>query len=222
MDLLRVSLFQYNIKWEDKNFNLQEITRTIKSYKGKTDLIVLPEMFTTGFSMNSESLAEDMNGDTITQLKKLSLDTQIAICGSFISKDDDKYYNKAFFITPEATYFYDKRHLFRMGEESSHFSNGNHNIIIPYKSWNISIMICYDLRFPVWCRNINNNFDLQIFVANWPVQRQNVWDILLKARALENVSYVAGVNRTGKDGKNLDYKGGSAMIDFKGDRKSVV
>lgn len=214
---LGVSLVQYDIAWENKVNNLDYIHSVMVKLQGKTDLIVLPEMCTTGFSMNSRNLAEPISGQTITSLKKWAKELDVAVCGSYISADGDRYYNRGFFITPENEYYYDKRHLFRMGSESQSFSAGDKHLIVEYKGFNICLLICYDLRFPVWARNIENAYDLLIYVANWPSSRSKVWNALLTARALENMSYVCGVNRTGEDGNGLKYIGESRLINAKGD-----
>lgn len=178
----------------------------------------MPEMFSTGFSMNSKALAEPANGETITSLKQWAAEFGLAIAGSYIASDKGQYYNRAFFVTPEGEeHYYDKRHLFRMGRESDHFSAGRDRLTFSYRGWNICLLVCYDLRFPVWSRNVNNEYDLLIYVASWPAARRQAWDILLRARAIENQCYVCGVNRVGTDGHYLAYDGGSALYSFKGD-----
>ncbi len=214
---LRVTLIQTDIAWEDKERNLHSITSKIRSLKGTTDLVLLPEMCTTGFSMNSRQLAEPPGGKSLTTLQELAIDICLAIAGSLIVEEEGNYFNRGFFFLPDGnSYYYDKRHLFRMGLEDRHFSAGNERLIVRYKNWNICLMICYDLRFPVWCRNQKSEYDLLLFVASWPESRILVWENLLVARALENLSYVAGVNRVGRDGNNLNYSGKSAIIDPKG------
>ncbi|MCD8261667.1 MAG: amidohydrolase [Bacteroides sp.] len=214
---MRISLVQTDIIWEDKKANTERILSRLAPLSGETDLAVLPEMFSTGFSMNSSELAESNAGDTITSLQNFTQKSRIALTGSFIAKDKGYYYNRAFFLTPEGDqYYYDKRHLFRMGNERNHFSAGNSPCILFYKGWNICLTVCYDLRFPVWCRNLNNRYDLLLVVANWPEARRKVWDILLQARAMENMAYVCGVNRIGTDGYGLQYTGGSVLYSAKG------
>jgi omega-amidase len=214
---LRVSLIQTDIAWEEKERNLLSFTTKIRSLKGTTDLVVLPEMCTTGFSMQSRQLAEPPDGKSLTAFRALAMENDLTIVGSLIVKEKEEYFNRGFFFLPDGTsYSYDKRHLFRMGEEDRHFSAGNKRLIVRYKEWNICLMICYDLRFPVWCRNQKNEYDLLLFVASWPESRIKVWDTLLVARALENLSYVVGVNQVGRDGYNLNYCGKSALIDPKG------
>ena len=212
MDSIRVSIIQTDIVWENKQENLRLLHEKLQSLRGITEIVVLPEMFSTGFSMQSKILAESNSGETITLLKQWASQFQLAICGSYIATDNGQFYNRAFFLTPEGEeFYYDKRHLFRMGREAEHFSAGDKRLIIPYRGWNICLLVCYDLRFPVWSRNINNEYDLLIYVANWPASRREVWNILLKARALENQCYVIGVNRVGNDPQCL-YDGGSMII----------
>lgn len=207
-----------NIAWEDKQVNLQSLRDKVSTLRGNTDLVVLPEMFSTGFTMNCEVVAEPVTGETITTLRSIADEYRIAIAGSYIAKEQERYYNRAFFLTPEGeAYFYDKRHLFRMGDEGKHFSAGDRKLIVSYKGWNICLLVCYDLRFPVWSRNINNEYDLLIYTANWPTPRRRAWDALLTARAIENMSYVCGVNRIGADGNQISYNGGSAIYSPKGE-----
>ena len=218
MNELRISLVQSDIVWEDKQKNLEHYGNLLKTVAGKSDLAVLPEVFSTGFSMHAEHLAESNDGLTISTLRSLAKEFDMAICGSFLAKGDSgKVFNRGFFITPEGeAFFYDKRHLFRMGEENEHFTAGDKKLIVSYKGWNIRLIICYDLRFPVWARNLDNEYDLLICPANWPAVRTKVWEILLPARALENEAYVCGVNRIGTDGIGVQHQGDSILIDFKG------
>lgn len=217
MNELRVTTVQADIVWEDKEKNLNYFYSLISPLKNKSDLVILPESFSTGFSMNAVHLAEDIQGKTILTVKKWAKELNLAICGSFIAQENDLLYNKGFFITPEGdSYYYNKRHLFRMGEENTIFSMGTSYSVIPYKNWNIRILICYDLRFPVWSRNKNNEYDLLIYVANWPKARAKAWSVLLEARAIENSCYVCGTNRIGMDGNNIPHQGDSAILDYKG------
>lgn len=212
MDTIRITLVQTDIIWENKQENLRLLHEKLQSLRGTTEIVVLPEMFSTGFSMQSNLLAETNSGETVTTLKQWASHYQLAICGSFIAKDNGCFYNRAFFLTPEGEeFYYDKRHLFRMGREAEHFSAGDKRLILSYHGWNICLLVCYDLRFPVWSRNVDNEYDLLIYVANWPVSRRLAWDTLLRARALENQCYVCGVNRTGTDGYKLSYNGGSCV-----------
>ena len=218
MDSIRISIVQTDIVWENKQKNLRLLYERLQSLRGTTEIVVLPEMFSTGFSMQSDMLAESNSGETITTLKQWASLFQVAICGSYITVDSGRYYNRAFFLTPEGEeFYYDKRHLFRMGREAEHFSAGDERLIIPYRGWNICLLVCYDLRFPVWSRNVANQYDLLIYVANWPIPRRLAWDTLLLARALENQCYVCGVNRVGIDGYQLKYNGGSKIYSALGE-----
>lgn len=220
---LRISMIQAHIIWEDRDENLGYYGELLRRVSGKTDIAILPETFTTGFSMNVEKLADTMDGTTIPTVKSWAVKYNLAVAGSFIVKDAGKYYNRAFLITPEGKeFYYDKRHLFRMGEEDQHFSSGEKRTIIPYKGWNICLQICYDLRFPVWSRNVENEYDLLIYMANWPDARKKVWKTLLQARAMENMAFVCGVNRVGIDGKGFVYRGDSMLYNPKGKRLATA
>lgn len=223
MDTLQISIVQTDIVWENKQENLRLLRNKLKALSGTTEIVVLPEMFSTGFSMQSRLLAESTAGETISSLKQWAAEFQIAITGSYIASDRNQYYNRGFFLTPEGDeFYYDKRHLFRMGREAEHFSAGDRQVIVPYHGWNICLQICYDLRFPVWSRNLNCGYDLLIYVANWPSMRRAAWDTLLRARAMENQSYVCGVNRIGTDGYQLDYNGGSILYSPQGEELASV
>ncbi|MCP3893774.1 MAG: amidohydrolase [Bacteroides sp.] len=222
---LRISIIQTDISWENKQDNLRLLHRKLKALCGTTEIVVLPEMFSTGFSMNSQSLAEPTDGTTITTLRQWATTYGMAIAGSYIALGNNgRYYNRAFFLTPDGeAHYYDKRHLFRMGHEPESFAAGEADKqIIAYRGWNIRLLICYDLRFPVWSRNTANEYDLLIYVANWPESRRLVWDTLLRARALENMCYVCGVNRIGTDANQLIYKGGSILYSPKGDTLATI
>ena len=220
MNELRISLVQSGIFWEDKDRNIEHYGTLLKGLSGKSDLAVLPEMFSTGFSMKASHLAETNEGATMKAIRFWAKEYQLAVCGSFLAKDaPNRIYNRGFFIAPDGKeWFYDKRHLFRMGLEQEHFIAGNQQVTVPYKGWNIRLIICYDLRFPVWIRNRKNEYDVLICPANWPLVRANVWQTLLAARALENQCYVCGVNRIGEDGQQTKHHGDSVLIDFKGNR----
>ena len=189
MDSLRISLLQTDIIWENKTENLRRVHEKLQSLCGKTDILVLPEMFSTGFSMSPAALAEPVTGETITTLQQWSKQYQMAITGSFIASDSDPasvqhYYNRGFFLTPEGeSHFYDKRHLFRIGMEGEQYTAGNQRPIITYKGWHILLLICYDLRFPVWSRNVDNEYDLLIYVASWPSSRRNAFSSAILSRA---------------------------------------
>ena len=215
---LRISMIQSHIIWEDQEENLCYYGELLRRVSGRTDLAVLPETFTTGFSMERVSeLAEPMEGRTIATVKEWASKYKMAIMGSFLCEVEGRYYNRAFFITPEGEVTtYDKHHLFRMAEEHNYFTPGDKQTIVEYKGWKICLQVCYDLRFPVWVRNVDNQYDLLIYIANWPEPRKKAWKTLLQARAIENMAYVCGVNRVGVDGKGLTYRGDSMVIDPKG------
>ncbi len=216
---LTVAAIQSEIIWEDIEANLTLFGDKIDSIKTQVDLIVLPEMFTTGFTMNT-SLSEKMDGKTVNWIIEKSKNTSTCILGSAIIEEKGNYYNRMLIAKPDGSLLtYDKRHLFTFAGEQNHFSSGKKQIQFEWKGWKICPLICYDLRFPVWSRNTNET-DLYIYVANWPEVRQKPWSNLLVARAIENVSYVVGVNRVGVDGTNKKYSGNSAIIDFKGEEIS--
>ena len=217
MSDLKITIIQPNIHWEDIQKNLIMFAEKIKNIGEHTDLIVLPEMFSTGFTMNAEALAEDMNGSTMQWMKDIANKSNAAITGSVIIKENGKFYNRLLWVQPDGTYsFYDKKHLFSMGDEDDTFTKGTKKLIVEWKGWKICPLVCYDLRFPEWCRN-NEGYDLLIISASWPDKRIMHWDILLKARAIENQAYVVGANRYGKDENNLVYTGNSAAISPYGD-----
>lgn len=216
MSLLRITLIQTELYWENPTANRSMLEEKISSIEDSTDIIVLPEMFTTGFTMNT-ALAEPMNLDTYKWMKLMSKKMEACIVGSYIVKEGTNVYNRLIWMFPDGTsQHYDKRHLFRMGEEHNHYTAGTSQLIVEYKGWKIAPFICYDLRFPVWTRNVNNAYDVLLYVANWPAVRTYAWKNLLVARAIENISYVVGVNRVGTDGKGLGYAGDSCVLDFKG------
>lgn len=221
-ELLNIAVFQYDLAWENPAANRAKIEEWIDQVKRKTDIVFLPEMFTTGFSMKVEELAETMEGETVEWMKKCSADHQLALCGSLIILENGCYFNRLLFVHPSGEInFYDKRHLFTMGNEEKHFSKGKARLIVEYKGWRICPQICYDLRFPVWARN-RNEYDILAYSANWPQARTEVWNTLLKARAIENQAYVVGANRVGVDGNTISYSGNSQLIDPKGNLLSSV
>lgn len=216
-DKLRVSLVQSHIIWEDKEENLGYYGELLRRVQGKTDVALLPETFTTGFSMHAPALAEPVGGQTVAAVKAWAARYDVAIAGSYIAAEDGNYFNRGFFITPDGNAsFYDKRHLFRMAGEDEHYTAGNKRLVVSYKGWNICLVICYDLRFPVWCRNVNNEYDMLLCCANWPEARRKVWKTLLEARAMENMAYVCGVNRVGVDGNGIPFRGDSLVFSPKG------
>lgn len=214
---LNVTLVQTNLHWEDATANMAMLEEKIFGILAPTDLIILPEMFTTGFSMNPAKVAEPMNLYTTRWMKQIATQTGAVITGSVVIKENNQYYNRLLWVSPNGDVdTYDKRHLFRMGKEHEVYTGGDKKLIKELKGWKICPLICYDLRFPVWSRNVNLAYDLLVYVANWPQVRMYPWDSLLVARAIENQSYVVGVNRTGLDGNNIVHAGHSAVIDFTG------
>ncbi len=217
MENLNLTLIQSKLHWQDAAANLAMFEEKIWQINQATDLIILPEMFTTGFSMEAEALAEPMNLTTFKWMKQQAAQTKAVVMGSFIVKEEGHFYNRLLWMEPDGSYdHYDKRHLFRMADEHLTFSAGNRKIIKEIKGWKILPLTCYDLRFPVWSRNLNLAYDVCIFIANWPKVRRSAWNILLQARAVENLCYSVGVNRVGEDGKEIAYSGDSAVVDFKG------
>lgn len=213
---MRISLIQDTIVWADKAANLQKVGEQVALLVGQTDLVVLPEMFTTGFCTDQLSLAETMEGKTVQTLRDWAVKYQLAITGSFIATENGKIFNRAFFVFPSGEMkTADKRHLFSMGGEKKIFSAGDKRLLVSYCGFRICVLVCYDLRFPVWSRNVNNEYDLLVYVANFPDRRIADWDVLLQARAIENQSYVCGVNRVGADGQGIDYSGHSVLLDAK-------
>jgi predicted amidohydrolase len=213
--MITISLIQSNIIWEDKQANLKNYQDKIDQIES-TDLVILPEMFTTGFSMNPKGISETMSGETVQWMKANASKMNSAICGSIIIEDDGKYFNRFIWTNPDGSiHHYDKKHLFSFAGENENYTPGSEKLIIEYKGWKICPLICYDLRFPVWSRNIEE-YDLLIYVANWPDKRKLAWKTLLTARAIENQCYVIGVNRIGKDNKNY-YSGDSSLINALGE-----
>ncbi|HET6228075.1 MAG TPA: amidohydrolase [Bacteroidia bacterium] len=224
MNDLKVTLIQSNLFWENKQKNLEQFSKKIDDVNEVTDLIVLPEMFSTGFSMNPEKLAENMNGETVKWMKEKAQKKNCVVTGSFICEEGGRYYNRLLWVNPNGTYVkYDKRHLFSMGDEHNHYAAGEEKLIVELKGWKICPLICYDLRFPVWARNTKEaSYDVLIYVANWPERRSYPWKTLLLARAIENQSYVIGSNRVGVDGNDISHSGDSAVIDAKGEIISKI
>ncbi|MEA1876868.1 MAG: amidohydrolase [Bacteroidota bacterium] len=216
-DNLNICLLQANLTWEKKEINLATFEQMILALKNPADIILLPEMFTTGFSMNPESLAECMDGPSVKWMLDKAQKTGSLIAGSLIIKEKSDYFNRFIAMSPDGIIAsYDKRHLFRMSNEEAHYEPGIARITFEWRGWRILPQICYDLRFPVWIRN-QDDYDLMLLVANWPEPRRDVWRTLLLARALENQAYVAGLNRTGRDNKMVNHAGDSLIISPKGD-----
>jgi omega-amidase len=215
MQNLKITVIQPNIIWENPQANLEKYSKWIESIE-ETDLIVLPEMFTTGFSMEPEKLKETMAGPSVNWMKTVAAKKNAVVLGSLIIKDENKTVNRALWVFPNGEIRkYDKRHLFTMGEENLHYHPGKEKLIVEYKGWKFCPLVCYDLRFPVWARN-TEDYDVLIYVANWPSPRHHVWKNLLISRAIENQSYCIGVNRIGIDGNGLKYSGDSVLVSPKG------
>lgn len=211
-DKIRLTLAQVDLSWENPVDNLNHLAEKIDTLSEDTDIIILPETFTTGFSMNPRLLSETMEGRSVNWMKQQSAKIGSAICGSLIIKENDHFFNRFVFAKPNGEIIhYDKRHLFSMGGEKKAFTPGTDRIVFNYLGWRVGLYVCYDLRFPVWSRNCNDT-DLMLFTANWPMSRSIVWNTLLKARAIENQVYVAGVNRIGSDGNGIKYIGESQVI----------
>jgi predicted amidohydrolase len=218
MPTLTITTIQTNLVWEERSANLRLLEKKITGISDKTEIVVLPEMFSTGFSMRPEALAEPMDGETVEWMKRVSRENGIILTGSVMIAEEGKYYNRLIWMLPNGEFgHYDKRHLFAYGEEDKHYSAGNKRLIGSVKGWKINLMVCYDLRFPVWARQKNTEagaeYDVLIYVANWPERRSHAWKTLLCARAIENQCYVVGVNRVGSDANNIYYSGNSLVID---------
>ncbi len=211
---MKIALIQAEIFWQNPQANRMQYDKMLEQIDA--DLIIFPEMFTTGFTMDAATYAEDMQGASIKWLKKMALRCNSALMGSLPIQEEGNYKNRLIMTYPcSSVSWYDKRHLFTMGQENQNYSPGSHRNIFNYQGWRIMPQICYDLRFPVWSRN-NQAYDLLVYVANWPASRSDVWRSLLKARAIENQSYVVGVNCVGTDGQGIEYQGDSVIYDAKG------
>ena len=237
---LSITIIQTNLHWEDKAANLQMLEEKIRSIKEKTEVVVLPEMFTTGFSMKPETLAETMDGETLRWMKKIAAERKIILTGSIIIEEEGNFYNRLIWMLPNGQYgIYDKRHRFAFAGEDDHYTAGTKRLIASVKGWKINLLVCYDLRFPVWSRQQPGNvstslnieterpfdsaqdlqpeYDILIYVANWPERRIHAWKTLLQARAIENQCYAVGVNRVGNDANNIHYSGESMIVDPMGE-----
>jgi len=213
MSNLYVSFIQANLHWGNPEANLKMFTEQIEQITGEVDLIVLPEMFSTGFSMQPERLAETEEGQGVAWMKKMASSTKSVITGSLIIEENGKFYNRLFWVNPDGSYkTYNKRHLFSLAGEENHYAPGNKRLTVELKGFKIMPLICYDLRFPVWSRN-DLNYDVLLYVANWPERRSFYWKQLLIARAIENQAYVIGVNRVGNDGNDVSHTGDSICLD---------
>ena len=223
MQSLLITTIQSDLHWENKEANLKMFEEKILQIKEKTNIVVLPEMFTTGFSMQPEALAEKMDGDSIQWMKKIAKQKGIVLTGSLIIEEDGKYFNRLIWMLPNGELgFYDKRHCFSLAGEDQHYTSGTKRLIASVGGWKINLCICYDLRFPVWTRQVIHSdpdkepapeYDVLIYVANWPEKRSHAWKSLLAARAIENQCYVVGVNRIGDDGNGISHSGNSMVID---------
>lgn len=218
MSTLAISTIQTSLLWEEKSANLHMLEQKIASIEEKTEIVVLPEMFSTGFSMNPSLLAEKMDGETIQWMQRVSRENGIILTGSVIIEEEEKFYNRLIWMLPNGQYgHYDKRHLFAYAGENEKYNPGNKRLIASVKGWKINLQVCYDLRFPVWARQQikedGAEYDLLLYVANWPERRSHAWKTLLCARAIENQCYVIGVNRVGTDGNNIYHSGNSLVID---------
>lgn len=219
---LKTVLMQTDLVWENTKANRKNFKQKFESLPEDIDLIVLPEMFTTGFTMNAEAVAETMEGKSVAWLTKCAQEFNVAITGSLIIKEDNQFYNRLIFAFPNGTMStYDKRHTFSLAGEDKVFTSGKEKVIIDYKGWKICSLICYDLRFPIWSRNVED-YDIVLYVANWPKPRIAAWDSLLKARAIENMCYSIGVNRIGIDDKQIEYCGHSAIYDVLGNPLNTI
>lgn len=219
---LTVTLIQSDLVWEKIAENLDRFQLKIESISKETDLIILPEMFATGFSMNPKQFAEIPEGKIHDWMKSMANKANAVITGSIIVKEESKYYNRLIWMNPDGSYQkYDKRHLFTFAGEDKHYDAGNKELTVDLKGWKIKTLICYDLRFPVWSRNINN-YDILLYVANWPHRRSDAWKTLLKARAIENQSFVVAVNRVGNDNNYVEFSGDSVILSPKGEKISNI
>jgi len=218
MGLLGCTLIQSQLHWEDKNANLQMFEQKINTITTQTHVVILPEMFSTGFSMQPEKFAEKMDGLTVEWMKKIAASKKIILTGSIIIEEEQNYFNRLIWMLPNGQFgYYDKRHLFAYGEEDKYYKAGTKRLIASVNGWKVNLMVCYDLRFPVWSRQQLEDgsfeYDVLVYVANWPQKRNTAWKSLLRARAIENQCYVIGVNRVGNDGNNIYHSGDSMIID---------
>lgn len=218
MEPVKITIFQAYLFWENVEKNLNNLSLRLSALKEKTDLILLPEMFNTGFTVNVEKCAETMDGPTMHWMYDHAKEYNCVVAGTLIIKENDRYYNRFIWMSPDGSFVqYDKRHLFGMAGENNVFTPGNSRIILNLKGWRVCPMVCYDLRFPVWSRNLGSAYDLLVYTACWPDKRSAHWRALIPARAIENQTYVIGVNRVGYDGNEIYYSGGSMCISPNGD-----
>lgn len=226
MSNIKVTLVQSPLHWEDAPANRSMFEAKIRAIEEPTEVVILPEMFSTGFSMNASQLAEPHQGETFQWMQALARERGVVICGSIITADQGKYFNRLYWVQPDGQFFhYDKKHLFSFAGENQHYTAGTEKVIVEYKGWKFLLLICYDLRFPVWIKNNYSaekgfDYDCIINVANWPAARSHPWRVLLMARAIENQAYMIGVNRLGEDANGIQYSGDSALISPMGDNFS--
>jgi len=212
-DQLKITIMQTSLVWEDRDANLSYFTNCLASLTVQPEIVVLPEMFTTGFSMQAEKLAETMDGPSVKWMQSMASKHRCIITGSLMIEENGNYFNRLVWMQPDGNYgYYDKRHLFGYAGEDKHFTAGEKKLLLSVKGWRISPLICYDLRFPVWSRNAPEHYDVLLYVANWPERRSTAWKTLLQARAIENQSFVVGVNRVGTDGNGMNYSGDSSVF----------
>ena len=217
MHNLRVTLIQADLHWQNPEANRHKFSRIIEGLDRPGHIVVLPEMFTTGFTMEAASFAETPDGPTIQWMRQTAKERAVVLVGSLIIREGASFFNRLYWVPPQGPLaWYDKRHLFRMAGEHTVYRAGQHLVTMELRGWKIRPFICYDLRFPVWSRNVNLQYDLALYVANWPWRRINAWRSLLQARAAENQAYVVGVNRVGKDGEGIEYSGDSLAVDAVG------
>ncbi len=216
---MKITLVQSNLEWQQAEVNREILAGMLAQSVTETDLILLPEMFTSAFSVGTGAIPEPWPGDSVDWMQSVAVNFDAAVCGSIAVEEDGQRYNRLVFISPEGNLaYYDKRHMFRMLGEHKRYQAGTERAVLSWRGWRILPLICYDLRFPVWSRNTPDlAYDLLLYVANWPGERNYHWQTLLKARAIENLAYVAGVNRIGKDGNGIDYSGRSMLIDPTGE-----
>lgn len=222
MSDIRFSLIQANLQWEDKSANLRMFENKIGPLAGQTDIVILPEMFSTSFSMRPEMFAETMPGPTVQWMRELASKLRLILTGSLIIEEDGKYFNRLLWMLPDGNFgYYDKRHLFGFADEDKHYSAGSKRLIASVKGWKINLQVCYDLRFPVWARQSGSptepEYDVLVYVANWPQRRNHAWKTLLQARAIENQCFCFGVNRVGTDGNGIFHSGESMVVDPMGE-----
>lgn len=222
MSTLTITGIQARLHWEDPSANRKMFEEKINSISEKTEIVIIPETFSTGFSMKPKELAETMDGETIQWMKRVAAEKKVILTGSIIIKEKGNYYNRLIWMLPNGQHgTYDKRHLFNYGGEGSEFTPGTKRLIASAKGWKINLLVCYDLRFPVWARqqvqDDGPEYDLLVYVANWPDRRVHAWRTLLQARAIENQCYVVGVNRVGHDGNNINHSGDSMVVDPMGE-----